>query len=310
MKNKQAKKFKVIPFCISLLIVILITGGIGVYTTFYYGQADVKFLSGYLGVEENENLSSAEYINKALELETKGYIDAPESIKLNFRDAKTKNNYGPEKFESISQGNVANYFKDGVMHVEGYFDISLKILLTEEKNSKGEIEQSYTYVFYLYNIDYTKMGFENTVDPQDRIRIAFVEGVDSRNEDQYTDDESYLGDVALKEMMDDETYEGDLAVLSFTYGYYNEKKGVSGNYPVYDRGATVDTEKMEITSANDPVCVLKSSLYNNSEGKYFDELEAVTFSIYVLNEEETKHTTIVEGTVENILSSEEKITAS
>ena len=44
MNNKQKRKFKIIPFCISLLMVILVTGGIGVYTTFYYGETDKAFL--------------------------------------------------------------------------------------------------------------------------------------------------------------------------------------------------------------------------------------------------------------------------
>ena len=78
MKNKQNKKFKIIPFCISLLMVILVTGGIGVYTTFYYGQTDVKFLDKYFDIEskENKNLPTEQYIEKALQLENKFYSDA------------------------------------------------------------------------------------------------------------------------------------------------------------------------------------------------------------------------------------------
>ena len=38
MKNKNLKQLKVIPFCISLIIVLLITGGIGIYTTFYFAS--------------------------------------------------------------------------------------------------------------------------------------------------------------------------------------------------------------------------------------------------------------------------------
>lgn len=307
MKNKQNKKFKIIPFCISLLMVILVTGGIGVYTTFYYGQTDVKFLDKYFDIEskENKNLPTEQYIEKALQLENKFYSDADiqKELGLSYRDPKTKKAYTAEKFSSLTDGNVSNYYKNNVMHVDGYFDLELKVLISETKDEKGEIVTSLEYVFFFYNMDYTKMGFESAADPQERIKIAFVDGVNSKTENEFDEDETHTGDLALSEMMNDDSYAGDPAVFRYEYGYYSEKKAVDVALPIYDRGAVVDGENLKVGDESNPVTVYKCniSVAPNTNSQYFDELESATFCIYLLNDGEASHTSLVEGTVSNIL---------
>lgn len=307
MNNKQKRKLKIIPFCISLLMVILVTGGICIYTTFYFGQTDVKFLDKYFDVEskENKNLPTEQYINKALELENKLYSDADiqKELGLTYRDPKTKKTYTAEKFPSLSDGNVANYHKNNVMHVDGYFDVELKVLISETKDEKGKTVTSLEYVFFFYNIDYTKMGFESASDPQEKIKIAFVDGVNSKTEDEFDEDEDYTGDYALELMMDDDSYAGDPAIMKYTYGYYKEKKAVDYNNYIFDRGATVDGENLKIGDASNPVTVYKCniSVAPNTNSQYFDELESATFCIYLLKDGEKSHTSLVEGTITNIM---------
>lgn len=308
MKNKQKRNFKIIPFCISLLMVILVTGGIGIYTTFYYGQTDIKFLDKYLDVnsEENKNLPTDQFLDKAIQLENLLYSDADiqKDLGLSYRDPKTKKTYTAEKFPSFSDGNTLNFHKNNVMHIEGYFDLELKVLITETEDEKGQKVKSLEYVFYFYNMDYTKMGFESSYDPQEKIRIAFVDGVNNKTEDEFEEDEAHTGNLALEEMMNDDTYAGDPAVMKYEYGYYKGNKFVDVHVPVYDRGAVVDGENLKVADITDPVTVYKCniSVAQNTNGQYFDDLDSATFCIYLLNDGQSSHTTLVEGTVANILS--------
>ena len=103
--------------------------------------------------------------------------------------------------------------------------------------------------------------------------------------------------------MNDDSYAGDPAVFRYEYGYYSEKKAVDVALPIYDRGAVVDGENLKVGDESNPVTVYKCniSVAPNTNSQYFDELESATFCIYLLNDGEASHTSLVEGTVSNIL---------
>ena len=312
MNNKQKRKFKIIPFCISLLMVILVTGGIGVYTTFYYGETDKAFLNKYLdeNVEENKNLPINQFLDKVLKLEY-SYVsnaDSQQDLGLSYRDPNTKKTYTEEKFGSYEDGNVNNYYKNNIMHVNSYFDVELKLVVSETTNEKGETVTSLQYMFYFYNMDYTKMGIESANEAQERIRIGFVEGVNSKPLADYTDDEEKEGDAALEEMLtkleDESDYTGAPSVMKYNYGYTNAKKGVDVTANLRDKNAKINPEKMEKSEAL--VQKLNLSVGVNPNNEYFDEMESATFSIILLNDDgEEGFTNLVEGTVSNILSIDE-----
>lgn len=312
MNNKQKRKFKIIPFCISLLMVILVTGGIGVYTTFYYGETDKAFLNKYLdeNTEENKNLPFEQYLDKALKLEYSYVSNAAsqQDLGLSYRDPDTKKTYTEKKFDSYEDGNTNNFYKNNVMHVESYFDIELKLIVSETQNEKGETITSLQYMFFFYNMDYTKMEIESANEAQERIRIVFVEGVNSKDSDDYTDDEEKEGDAALEEMLtnleESSNYTGAPSVIKFSYGYTATKKSVDFSKSLRDKNATVNLDKMEKSEAF--VQKLNLSVGVNPNNEYFDDMESATFSIILLNDDgEEGFTNLVEGTVSNILSIDE-----
>lgn len=323
MKNKKTKQFKVIPFCISLLIVLLITGGIGIYTTFFYGGTDLKFLSSYLGYEKNQDIpSTQEYIEKFVQLESTKYLLHTKETGLSYRDPNTKVAYSENKNNNLSSNNASsNYFNNGVMHVEGYFDIILYTTLSESENSKGEIDTTLNYTFYFYNINYENLQSQNL-----SFQIAFVEGIDSRTDiSEYDHGESLVGDLALEKMMADNSYSGD--TISIEYNYTYSDKGTSGAiYYLYDLGAKVDGTNYSVNNGANSLCVYKTSLFNSAPYTYEDreddnddaeesvgskdltDMENATFLIYQLTTDKNGDNVakpIVEGTLNNILTEEE-----
>lgn len=321
MKNKKTKQFKVIPFCISLLIVLLITGGIGIYTTFFYGGTDIKFLNGYLGYEENKDIpSTQEYIEKFVKLESTKYILNTKETGLSYRNPSTKQEYTSKKDDDVSDSN-SNYFNNGVMRVYDYFDIILYTTLSETKNSEGEVETTLNYTFYFFNVNYEKLQTQNL-----SFQIAFVEGIDNRNSlDEYKDGEALVGDLALEKMMADESYGGDTIAIEYNYNYSD--KGIDGSlYYLYDMGARFEGTDFVIENGANSLCVYKASLFNSSTYTYedrdddnddkeesvaskdFADMENSTFLIYQLTTDKNGENVakpIVEGTINNILTVDE-----
>ena len=105
MKNKKPTKLKILPFCIAILMVLLITGGIGAYTSLSWVDTKLDFLDGFFALENNKNIQTTDYIKKTLELRSDRYADASEFIDLKFRDPETneeysENPYGEELYGS------------------------------------------------------------------------------------------------------------------------------------------------------------------------------------------------------------------
>ena len=299
MKNKNSKQFKIIPFFISLLIVLLITGGIGIYTTFYYGGTDLKFLEGYIGYDKNKNTNTGDYIEKFVQLESSKYILNSKETGLNYRDPKTGLVY---EVDQTIEGNV---YKGDFMHVENYFDIALYAILTESENTKGEIELSVSYSFYFYNINYEKLQNQKPV-----FQIAFVEGVGTNTDE---DDDKLIGDEALEKMMADSSYGGDTISMKHSYTY------AKNIFYLYDNGAKTVGTDYKIENGTNSLCAYKANLFNSSTYSYtneneetisvgskdFSDMESATFAIYQLitNDDGSESaTTIIEGTIDNIFN--------
>ena len=260
--------------------------------------------------KENMNLSPNQYLDKVLKLQYLGVYnaDSQQDLGLSYRDPETKKAYTENKFGSYEDGNIRNYYKNNVMHVESCFDVELKLIVFETQNEKGETVTSLQYMFFFYNMDYTKMGIESANEAQERIRIVFVEGVNSKPLKDYTDDEEKEGDAALEEMLakleDESDYTGAPSVMKYSYGYTNAKKGVDVVASLRDKNAIVNLDKMEKSEAL--VQKLNLSVGVNPNNEYFDEMESATFSIILLNDDgEAGFTNLVEGTVSNILSIDE-----
>ena len=300
MKQNQNKIFKVIPFCLSLLIVILLTGGIALYTTYGYDQTKYEFVDGYLGLENNQNLPAVDYLNKSIALESAKYADASTVVDLNYRDPSTKAIYNENGINSGD--NKKGTYKNGIMHVKGYFDIYLSATISENKNDNGEVVKEIAYTFFFFNVDYTNLGFTSSGDAQKRLFVTFVEGIDSRSADDYNNDETKYGDAALEEL----SYTGvDSPASGYLYSYSNESGDFGFKYQVFDKGATYNSEKMQLDSVTDPICILATSNVFSENGLYLDEQESVTFAIYLLNSDGELEKTVIEGTIDNIITSKE-----
>lgn len=210
-------KFKLIPFLLSLLIVFGVTFGICWYSYHDYPINKYTFYEEYFHMDDHEDYETTELIENALKFQFDEYIKASNTVALH------------DSNETVS-------YKDGTIHVDGYFDIDVYIT-----NSINEGESVYSYYFYFYNVNYKA----STFDPAERIQIVVAQGTGegtSENEDDELFGDALL-DRELEELFDEDEdnnpkYSG-LYPFSWTNG--------TNHYPVFDNGYENDENNPDIT---------------------------------------------------------------
>lgn len=291
MKNKQNRYFKIIPFCISLLMVLLITGGVGYYTVFIWNSSENPenvFLNKYYDPtsEDNKNLSTGDYLDRMLEFEYKGFYDVCDQadIALSYRNPKDGKEY------VHGDTSTKNYYKNNVMHIDQYFDIELKALVTETEFN-GKVTTEIKYEFYFYNINHTNEDLDLS-----KVSIVVVDG---KTKEDASEDQNHLGDGLLDLYFEEEDALGAMPIANTSYN----------SYPIYDKGATINKEEMDIVKNQVSIysCSLNSGyVYTyvddaiNGQAKDFQDLNGATFCIYLEGEDEEEPTKLVEGTFDKI----------
>lgn len=287
---KKKKNFKLIPFCISVLAVLLITGGIGYYSHSVYSITKRQFLEGYLS--DDENVPTLDTINKVIELGSYAYQKDLEGV--SFRDVKTKKAYASTPFTSVSDGNVNNYYKNGVMHIGGYFDVVLYAQTNYDKYS-----DSYTiqYNFLFFNIDYSKLPED--VEPSSFLKVHLVEGISDKAKEDYEEDETLLGDAALKDAFDEDNKSSYQALSTSQYReYFEYYNGLTYPYTLTDWAANFPENNSGHSDEHVTGYVYETILSQTSTSKALSKIDNATFAIYIDNNGDTK--TLVEGTIDNI----------
>lgn len=295
MNKKQNKLFKVVPFCISLLIVFLITGGIALYTTTVYRQTKFDFVDGYFSEEETKNLTNVDYINRALELQYAKYADATTVSNISYFD---------KDFDAITDSGRTNY-KNGVLHVDGYFDVYLSVIINDAKNSD---DRNVVYALNFFNVDYTNIGLETANAISDnRLRVVFANGVNDKAKDEYSEDETTEGRARVEELLETKSYSSFQAIGLLTYTISLGEGKPAYPADILDRGAELGN--LENVKPN----ILSSSFYTcgaPSQGlpqvDFEEDVEdSATFAVILVNEAGDDHTVLFNGTIENIVHNED-----
>jgi hypothetical protein len=262
--------FKLIPFIISLLIVIISVTGISLYSYYGYENNKLRFVADYFNYETHSSVSTVDQIENFVKFESSYYQNV--STNLTYYDAKSGKEY--TSTPSSSSKNLVNgaTWSDGVLHLPGYFDI--KVYAESTWNDTQEV-WVLSYYFFIYNVNYS------TADIIDHLYLAFVDGTGTSGEGELYGTTKL--DVVMQEIKDGQNGGPDSANLPS----YKYSGNISSSYSmyIYDNDATGSALSSttpyvyRLTTLSE--CVSETSdLDDDVSSRIFAELESCTFSIF------------------------------
>lgn len=281
------RKIRIIPFLISLLIVLGSVGGIAIYA-YNWTVNHERYLEHIYDIENKNGELTNQTLDETMKWTSHFYQFNPGTLK--YRDSDTRREYGETPFTNIYDGTIGNYFKNGVFHIEGWFDVVLYSIVTQvevENEDTGEkkFEYNLNYYFIFENIDYAAT---KNFDPQN-IGLVFVEGIGEGEKDPTDSNSKEFGDAALDTYL--ENIENGESTSTNAYYYYYSGPTIS--YRVIDKNATNTPD--DVTTY-----LYKIMPFEGETSKtYFNELEEITFAlIYTDSEGNIKN--LAEGTLTDL----------
>jgi hypothetical protein len=207
-------KFKIIPFLISLLIVVGVTFGICWYSYHDYPLNKYDFYEEYFHKEDYKNYQSSELIENAVKFQYEGYKKASNTI------------------SALENTEVQSTYNNGTISVPGYFDIDIYLTVSD---SNGE--KTYSYYFYFYNVNYQ----DSTLDPLNEIGVIIVNGIGEGVAETEDDEEfgSALLETAISNLGDDNDNNNPSYNALAAYGYTANSARI---YPIFDTGYSSDNK--------------------------------------------------------------------
>lgn len=280
MKNKH--KLNLIPFIISIVIVMVAVAGIGIYSFKWATNHDRYLTHQY---DNTDDRTTSQVVEEDIKWISDYYSYNPGT--LMYRDVNTKKNYKETPFTTTDDGTIGVYYKNGVLHLESWFDLTLysSIIYSSEKDEDGN-EKGYviSYYFVFTNINNTRItDFDSA-----NIGIIFVKGIGegSLADEEYENSVS-TGDAGLEEYI----YDLSTSNAVGTNAYYLYYTGNSITYRVVDENA--------INASSETVSYVHRIIPQGGKDDktFFNELEDITFAIYYEGETITE---LVEGTLTDL----------
>jgi len=219
-------KFKIIPFIISLLIVVGVTFGICWYSYHDYEGNKIKFLDNYFHVDDYENQKADSLISNAVKMQSTKYQKANEKVK--FLNSSDFTEISSEVDES------APYYLNGTAHIPNFFDIDVYVVATETKG-----DWTYNYHFYIYNINYRNSDFDPT-----NLQLLLVDGTgnateEEKEKDDYKESGFDLINSAYDALFDENSSNNPSITDGAFYKYiYTGENAQKSEYKIYDTGFT------------------------------------------------------------------------
>lgn len=278
------RKIRIIPFLISLLIVLGSVGGIVVYA-YNWRVNQERYLENIFDIENKNDELTNQTLDATMKWSSHYYLFNPG--KLTYRDSDTKKEYGEAPFTNIYDGTIGNYYKNGVFHIEGWFDVVLYSVVTQteienEETGEKKFEFNLNYYFIFENIDYAAT---KNFDPQN-IGLVFVSGIGEGEKDPNDPKSTEYGDAALNTYL--ENIENGESTSTNAYYYYYS--GPSITYRVIDK--TAQNSPDGVTSF-----LYKIMPFEGETSKtYFNELEEITFAL-IYTDAEGNIKNLAEGTL-------------
>lgn len=212
------RKFKLIPFLISLLLVVGVTFLICWYSFYGYKLNRIRFYENYFHQDDYKDVETTTLIENAVKFEFIGYKKASDTV----------------AFHNVSESGVKFTYKNGTLNVPGYFDVDIYLVDT---TSDVDGDASYSYYFYFYNVNYSKIA--NTELP---LVVLTAKGGGSPSEDELNDpDVKLYGDAliedAVKKLNDDDSNNNPAYNGVVQHGVTTNGESSSYTFSIYDNGA-------------------------------------------------------------------------
>ncbi len=289
-------RFKLIPFLISILIVIGITFGICWYSYHGYEGNKLKFLDEYFNVDDYEKQETSDLIKNYVEMQFSKYAKGTEKVSILNPDTE-------EKVTSSTDNKDVLSFNNGTIHVPGYFDIDVYAT-----GSLVDDEYIYNYYFFFYNINYKNSSFS----PSD-LEMIVVDGIGrTENEDNENEDSKFgldLLDDAYTRKYDDDTNNNPSTTLgAMTAFSYVGDVEVTASYPIFDNGFTNDSEREEdhyVFNMSPKTDINHNSITNpiDSNGNPIKSSGNISFTL--VDTTKDTNTRLFTGTITQVTSMEE-----
>lgn len=270
-------KFKLIPFIIAVLIVTVATTLIPLYAYEKYDTNKIKFINNYFHYEDYSSVETSELIDNFVKFESNHYSVAGDQF--SFYDVQSKKPINSTPFKDSSSFELdGSTYSDGVLHLNGYFD--LKIYAETNYNIDQEV-WVYTYYLYVFNVNYNK------IQDISHLYLCFVDGITTEENSS-----EFVGTVKLDQVINEIT-NGDSASASSVNlpSYKFEGKSIASyEMNIRDNKATGDS----INDDNIPyvyrLLTMSESLSYNAEeagyeetvteSRWLSELDSSTISIF------------------------------
>ena len=289
-------KFKLIPFIISVLIVVVSVFLVCSYAYKKYEANKLRFIYNYFHKDNYSEVSCEDQIEDFAKFTSVYY--SSKGDEFTFYDVKSGNKYGETPAKSSFNFIDGASYKDGVLHLEDWFDMKIYAMTTYNTDSK---EWVYTYYFFIYNVNYKNSTLIS------QLYFTFVDGIGN-------EESEFVGTVKLNTVMDEiktgknadantvncpsyvysyngsdgNTYSGDTLYL-----HDNGAHGTYGNGNIYIYRLTTMNETLSVGD--------KETL---TERRWLYEMDSATFSIFtvggsgILSTNEDDYTELVRGTYE------------
>lgn len=263
--------FKLIPFIISVLIIVASVTLITIYLYKDYDNNKVRFIGDYFTYEGLDETNTEAQIEDMEFLNTYYYEKTTEEIK--FFDVKSGYEYTEAPSLSSKNAHDGVTYKDGVLHIPGYFDVAF---YAEAYYSTDSDKWTLNYYAFIYNVNYTSSYLIQN------LHFTFVKGFGESPEGEM------YGTTKLDAVME-EYKTGDSSWSNFTNVpsfSYSTKAGTSYTMNVYDHNATGLLDDEDTPYVARLVTFSESGLNNNDIDDEEDlngilsELDNATFSIF------------------------------
>lgn len=267
--------FKLIPFLISLFIVIGSVTGICLYSYYNYDNNKLRFVADYFHYEDSKDVDTQEQIEDFIKFQAANYQVV--NSNLTYYDAKSNYVY---KSEPLGETPLKNKFKDatwkeGILDIPGYFKIKAYAMTTYNKDAKKFV---LSYYFYLFDVNYENVDVDN-------LYLVFVDGNTENPEDGKLYGFEKL-DAVRDEIKDGKN--GGANTVNLQSYKYTGKSVTSYSMYIHDNGATnyKDKDNDEVPYVYRLTTLSETLLEENKdqnvakESRTFGELSSVSFAIY------------------------------
>lgn len=264
-------KFKLVPFIISLAIVLGSVAGITLYSYFEYDNNKLRFVADYFHYEDYKSVETTTQIDNFIDMTTYAHQNIKDGLK--FYDASSKKEY--TNIASDNSKNLINgaTWENGVLHLPGYFD--LKFYAETLYNTEDE-KWVFSYYIYLFNVNY------ETKDIIEHLYFSFVDGTGESPEGEL------YGTTKLDTIIDEfkDGKNGGANAINLPSFQYTGNNSSSYTMYIHDNNSinhnlTDDTPYVyRLTALNETLSESSDLDDHIEERRWFSELESTTFSIF------------------------------